>query len=59
MFAFIKKIFYIGSLFLSGLVSTTSLSFISMKNQECKVRSEIINVNSTEPTCQELMKQGI
>ena len=49
MFAFIKKIFYIGSLFLSGLVSTTSLNFISMKNQECKVRSEIINVNSNEP----------
>ena len=59
MFVFIKKIFYIGSLFLSSLVSTTSSNCISMKNQECKVRSEIINVNSTEPTCQELMKQGI
>ena len=51
MFALIKKIFYIGSLFLSSLVSTTSLSAtplncISMKNQECKVRPEIINVNS-------------
>ena len=41
--------FYIGSLFLSSLVSTTSLSCISMKNQECKVRPEIINVNSNEP----------
>ena len=49
MFVFIKKIFYIGSLFLSSLVSTTSLNCISMKNQECKVRSEIINVNSNEP----------
>ena len=49
MFVFIKKIFYIGSLFLSSLVSTTSLSCISMKNQECKVRPEIINVNSNEP----------
>ena len=48
MFAFIKKIFYIGSLFLSSLVSTTSLNCISMKNQECKVRPEIINVNSNE-----------
>ena len=38
MFVFIKKIFYIGSLFLSSLVSTTSLNCISMKNQECKVR---------------------
>ena len=46
MFAFIKNIFYIGSLFLSSLVSTTPLSCISIKNQECKVRPEIINVNS-------------
>ena len=47
---FIKKVSYIGSLFLSGLVSTTSLNCISMKNQEYKVRPEIINVNSNEPT---------
>ena len=51
MFVFIKKIFYTGSLFLSGLVGTTSLnvaplSCISIKNQECKVRPEIININS-------------
>ena len=49
MFAFIKKVFCIGSLFLSSLVRATSLSCISMKNQECKVRPEIINVNSNEP----------
>ena len=41
--------FYIGSLFLSSLVRATSLSCISMNNQECKVRPEIINVNSNEP----------
>ena len=46
MFVFIKKIFYIGSLFLS---STTSLNCISMKIQECKERPETINVNSNEP----------
>ena len=51
MFVFIKKIFYTGSLFLSGLVGTTSLnvaplSCISIKIQECKVRQEIININS-------------
>ena len=49
MFVSIKKVFYFGSLFLSSLVSATSLSCISMKNQECKVRPEIINVNSNEP----------
>ena len=48
MLAFFKKIFYIGSLFLSSLVRTISLNCISMKNQECKVRPEIINVNSNE-----------
>ena len=49
MFVFIKKLFYIGSLFFSSLVSTTSLNCISMKHKECKVRQEIINVNSNEP----------
>ena len=41
--------FFIGSLFLSSLVSTTPLSCISMNNQACKVRPEIVNVNSNEP----------
>ena len=49
MLVFIKKIFYIGSLFLSSLVSTTPLGCISIKNQECKVRPEITNVNSNNP----------
>ena len=49
MFRFIKKVFYIGSLFLSSLVSTTPLSCISIANKECKVRPEIVNVNNNEP----------
>ena len=49
MFVFIKIIFYIGSLFLSRLVGATSLNCISMKNQECKTRPEIININSNNP----------
>ena len=49
MFVFIKKVLYIGSLFLSSLVGIISLNCISMKNQECKVRPKIINVNSNEP----------
>ena len=42
MFVFIKKIFCIGSLFLS---STTPLSCISIKNQECKelMKRDILN----------------
>ena len=43
MFVFIKKWFYIGSLFSSSLVS------VSMKNQEHKVKPETINVDSNEP----------
>ena len=49
MFVFIVKIFHIGSLFLSSLVSTTLLKCISMKNQECKTRPKVINVNSNNP----------
>ena len=48
MFVFIKKMFLTGLAFLSSLVSTTPLSCISMNNQACKVRPEIINLNSNE-----------
>ena len=49
MFGFIKKIFLTGLSVLSSLTSGTSLSCISMNNEECKVRPEIINVNGNEP----------
>ena len=49
MFRFIKKCFFIGSLFLSNLVSTTALSCISMSIQAYKAKPEIINVNSNNP----------
>ena len=46
---FIKKSFFIGSLFVSNILSTTSLSCISRSNQACKARPEITNVNSNNP----------
>ena len=49
MFVFIKEVFFTGLAFTSRLVSTTPLSFISMNNQACRVRPEIINVISNEP----------
>ena len=49
MLVLIKKIFCIGSLFLSSLVSTTPLSCISIKNQECKLRPKIVDINSNNP----------
>ena len=50
MFRFIKKTFLVGLTILSyvNLLSTNQLSCISMNNQKCKVRPEIINVNSNE-----------
>ena len=46
--------FFIGSLFLSNLVSTISLSCISMNNQACKARPEIINVKSNNPVLKQV-----
>ena len=47
MFGFTEKVFVVAMTFYSfNLLSVTSLEFISMKNQECKVREEVINVNS-------------
>ena len=47
----LKKYFFTGLTILSTVnpLSTYQLSCISMNNQECKVRPEIINVNSDEP----------
>ena len=49
MFGLIKKVFFTGLVFLSTLTSVNLLSYISMNNQECKVRPQIVNVNSKEP----------
>ena len=46
MFQFIRKCFFVGS---ALLTSVNPLSCISMNNQACKVRPEIINLNSDEP----------
>ena len=48
MLGFIKKCFFTGLVFLSTLTSVNALSCISMNNQECKVRPQIINVNEDE-----------
>ena len=49
MFGFIKKCFLTGLTFLSALKSTNLLSSTSMTNQECKVRAQIVNVNTNDP----------
>ena len=50
MFKFVKQTFILAMIFFSrNLPGVNSLSCISMKNQDCKVRPEIIHVNSNEP----------
>ena len=49
MFKLIKKIFISTITFFSSLSSVNPLECVSMKNQECKVRPEIVNVNNKEP----------
>ena len=49
MFRFIKQIIVSALMFFDSLSSVNSLECISMKNQECKVRPEIININSNNP----------
>ena len=47
IFRTVKKVFFLGLSILSNF--TNALDCISMKNQECKVRPKIININSNNP----------
>ena len=47
IFSFVKKVFVLGLTILSNI--TNALECISMNNQECKVRPEIVNINSNNP----------
>ena len=54
IFRFVKKVFFIGLTILSSFTNANSLnaiplSCISMKNQECKTRPQVININSNNP----------
>ena len=45
MFGFVKKMFVVAMSFFS----CNALKLVSINNQECKIRPEIIAVNSKEP----------
>ena len=49
MFRFVKQIFISTMMFFGSLSSVNPLRYVSMNNQECKVRPEIVNVTSNEP----------
>ena len=46
MFKFVKQIFFSALMYFGSLSSVNPLECISMKNQECKVRPEIVNINN-------------
>ena len=49
MFGFIKQTFVSAMMFFGSLSRVNPLKCISMKNQECKVRPEIVDVSSNNP----------
>ena len=49
MFKFFKQIFISTLMFFSSLSSVTPFECVSINNQECRVRPEIVNINSNEP----------
>ena len=54
IFGFVKKVFFVGLTILSSFTNANSLnaiplSCISMSNQECKTRPQVVNVNGDEP----------
>ena len=46
---FVQKVFFIGLTISSDFTNANSLSCISMINQECKTRPQIVNVSSNNP----------
>ena len=48
MFSLVKKVFFLGLTVLSRSI-TGALNCVSLKNQKCKVRPEIVDVSSNNP----------
>ena len=49
MFKLIKQIFILTLMFFSSLSNVNPLECILLKNQECQVRPEIVDVSSNDP----------
>ena len=49
MFKFIKQILVSTMMLFNSILNVNPLECISMKNQECKVRPEIVNISSNDP----------
>ena len=49
MFRFIRQIFISALMYFGNLSNVNSLKCVSMRNQECKARPEIVDINSNNP----------
>ena len=49
IFRFVTKAFFIGLTILSDFTNASSLNAISLNNQECETRPQVVNVNGDEP----------
>ena len=50
MFGFIKKVFVVAmSVFSCNALKEIPLKYVSINNQECRTRPEVMNINSNEP----------
>ena len=47
IFSFVKKVFFLGLAVISNI--TGALECISIKSQQCKVRTKIVGVSSNNP----------
>ena len=50
MFGFIKKCFFTAIIFSCNVLNVNPLKCITMNNQECKIRTKIIDINNNEHT---------
>ena len=51
MFGFIKKVFIVAMTFFSfNPLNGNSVECVSRNNQECKIRTKIIDINNNDPT---------
>ena len=49
MFGFVKKLLFVRLTILSSFTIANSLSCISINNQECKTKLQVVNVDGGEP----------
>ena len=49
IFQFLKKVFFIGLKILSGFTNANSLSCISINNEECRTKPQVVNVSEDKP----------